>query len=122
MVRIIGGHWRSRRLEFPDHAALRPTPDRVRETVFNWLAPQLPGARCLDLFAGSGALGLELLSRGAAQVTFVASSRRSIEAVKANLDALGFADRARVVTGDGVAFAASSGSFDLALLQLQEYP
>ena len=70
-LRVIGGQWRGRRLTFPDLPGLRPTPDRVRETLFNWLAPVLPGARCLDLFAGSGALGIEALSRGAAEVVFV---------------------------------------------------
>ena len=65
VLRIIGGTWRGRKLRFPRGADIRPTPDRVRETLFNWLAPRVPGARCLDLFAGSGALGLEALSRGA---------------------------------------------------------
>ena len=70
-VRIIGGEWRSRRLAIPDGAAVRPTPDRVRETVFNWLRDSIVGARCLDLYAGTGALGFEALSRGAAQAYFV---------------------------------------------------
>jgi 16S rRNA (guanine966-N2)-methyltransferase len=70
-LRIIGGAWRGRRLRFPAAQDLRPTPDRVRETLFNWLAARVPGATCLDLFAGSGALGLEALSRGAARLTFV---------------------------------------------------
>jgi 16S rRNA (guanine966-N2)-methyltransferase len=70
-LRIIGGIWRGRRLRFPPSPEIRPTPDRVRETLFNWVAARVPGARCLDLFAGSGALGLEALSRGAAHVTFV---------------------------------------------------
>lgn len=70
-IRIIAGQWRGRRLDFPPVPGLRPTPDRVRETVFNWLAPDLVGARCLDLFAGSGALGLEARSRGAAEVVLV---------------------------------------------------
>lgn len=70
-LRIIGGHWRGRKLPFPDVPGLRPTPDRVRETLFNWLTPVIIGARCLDLFAGSGALGLEALSRGASQVVLV---------------------------------------------------
>lgn len=70
-LRIIGGRWRGTRLQFPPLAAIRPTPDRVRETVFNWLQSAIPGAVCLDLFAGSGALGLEALSRGAAAVVFV---------------------------------------------------
>jgi 16S rRNA (guanine966-N2)-methyltransferase len=70
MLRIIGGTWRGRTWRFPD-GDIRPTPDRVRETLFNWLAPTIAGARCLDLFAGSGALGLEALSRGAARAVFV---------------------------------------------------
>lgn len=74
-VRIIGGKWRSRKLKFPAIEGLRPTPDRVRETVFNWLSPHIAEANCLDLFAGSGALGVEALSRGAAHVTFVDQSR-----------------------------------------------
>jgi 16S rRNA (guanine966-N2)-methyltransferase len=71
VLRIIGGRWRGRKLRFPASSPIRPTPDRVRETLFNWLAGHVAGARCLDLFAGSGALGLEALSRGAAHVTFV---------------------------------------------------
>jgi 16S rRNA (guanine966-N2)-methyltransferase len=71
VLRIIGGTWRGRKLRFPASEAIRPTPDRVRETLFNWLGAAVRGAQCLDLFAGSGALGLEALSRGAAQVTFV---------------------------------------------------
>jgi 16S rRNA (guanine966-N2)-methyltransferase len=71
VLRIIGGTWRGRKLRFPDRPDLRPTPDRVRETLFNWLGPRTVGARCLDLFAGSGALGLEALSRGAAHVSFI---------------------------------------------------
>lgn len=70
-LRIIGGRWRSVPITFPPVAALRPSPDRVRETLFNWLQHSILGARCLDLFAGSGALGLEALSRGAAEVHFV---------------------------------------------------
>lgn len=70
-LRIIGGRWRGTRLHFPEVAAIRPTPDRVRETLFNWLQQDVVGARCLDLFAGSGALGLEALSRGAQSVVFV---------------------------------------------------
>ncbi len=70
-IRIIAGEWRGRKLAFSDRPGLRPTPDRVRETLFNWLQPVIPGARCLDLFAGSGALGWEALSRGAAGVVMV---------------------------------------------------
>lgn len=75
-LRIIAGRWRGRKIHFPDLPELRPTPDRVRETLFNWLMPQLDGARCLDLFAGSGALGLEALSRGAGEVVFVDKERK----------------------------------------------
>jgi 16S rRNA (guanine966-N2)-methyltransferase len=71
LLRIIGGEWRGRKIHFPPLEAIRPTPDRVRETVFNWLQSDVPGSRCLDLFAGSGALGLEALSRGARRVVFV---------------------------------------------------
>lgn len=70
-VRIIGGQWRGRRLAVPPGGEVRPSSDRVRETLFNWLMPRLPGARCLDLFAGTGVLGFEALSRGAAGVTFL---------------------------------------------------
>ncbi|MET0379571.1 MAG: 16S rRNA (guanine(966)-N(2))-methyltransferase RsmD [Spongiibacteraceae bacterium] len=73
-LRIIGGQWRGRKLLFPSEPGLRPSPDRVRETLFNWLMHAVAGARCLDLFAGSGALGLEALSRGASHCTFVDSS------------------------------------------------
>jgi 16S rRNA (guanine966-N2)-methyltransferase len=70
-VRIVGGEWRGRLLRFPAVPGIRPTPDRVRETLFNWLQQKVAGSRCLDLFAGSGALGLEALSRSAAEVVFV---------------------------------------------------
>ena len=84
-VRIIGGTWRGRRLGFPDAPDLRPTPDRVRETLFNWLQHDVVGSRCLDLFAGSGALGLEALSRGAAETIFVESSPRVAEHLKGEI-------------------------------------
>jgi len=84
-VRIIGGQWRSRRVAFPETEGLRPTPDRVRETLFNWLQGVTDGARCLDLCAGSGALGLEALSRGAASVTFVDRSPLVARALQDNL-------------------------------------
>lgn len=92
VVRIIAGRWRGRRIVFPDAAGLRPTPDRVRETVFNWLQPAIAGARCLDLFAGSGALGFESLSRGADHVVFVERERPVCEQLRASaktLDASG---------------------------------
>ncbi|OGT38512.1 MAG: 16S rRNA (guanine(966)-N(2))-methyltransferase RsmD [Gammaproteobacteria bacterium RIFCSPHIGHO2_12_FULL_37_14] len=87
-VRIIGGKWRRRRLQVPLIAGLRPTPDRVRETVFNWLTPTIGGAYCLDLFAGSGALGIEALSRGAAFVVFVDRSPQVVTLLKEELIAL----------------------------------
>ena len=87
-LRIIAGEWRGRKLTFPSSEGLRPTPDRVRETVFNWLAPSLPGANCLDLFAGSGALGLEALSRGAAHVDLVDNSSEVIQQLRQNLQLL----------------------------------
>jgi 16S rRNA (guanine966-N2)-methyltransferase len=83
ILRIVGGRHRGRRLRFPAGVEIRPTPDRVRETLFNWLQPRIADARVLDLFAGSGALGLEALSRGAAQVTFVEKDRRAAEAIAA---------------------------------------
>lgn len=98
-LRIIAGQWRSRRLTFPDVPDLRPTADRVRETLFNWLQARVPGARCLDLYAGSGACGLEALSRGAASVLFVERSRVAADALHANLGLLG-ADGGRVLCRD----------------------
>ncbi|HEX4377169.1 MAG TPA: 16S rRNA (guanine(966)-N(2))-methyltransferase RsmD [Steroidobacteraceae bacterium] len=83
-MRIVAGRWRGRRFRFPA-ADIRPTPDRVRETLFNWLQPRIVGARCLDLYAGSGALGLEALSRGAASVAFVENQRLVAEALRALL-------------------------------------
>jgi 16S rRNA (guanine966-N2)-methyltransferase len=88
-LRIIGGHWRSRQLAFPPIVGLRPTPDRVRETLFNWLAPIVHGARCLDLFAGSGALGIEALSRGAVEVVFVENHPVAVRYLRNNLQQLG---------------------------------
>ncbi len=86
--RIIGGQWRGRKLSFPDSPGLRPTPDRVRETVFNWLADKLAGAECLDLFCGSGAMGLEALSRGAKQVHFMDSSPAVVASIRHHLGLL----------------------------------
>ena len=84
-LRIIGGDWRSRKLSFPDAGGVRPTPARTRETLFNWLAPWLPGSHCLDLFAGSGALGLEALSRGAGATTMVDHTPDLARALRSNL-------------------------------------
>ena len=116
-LRIIGGDWGGRRLRFPDAPNLRPTPDRVRETVFNWLAPIIQGAKCLDLFAGSGALGLEALSRGAAFTTFVDSHKKVTQALKGHLDSLNANEKAKVVSMDGVKFLkGESIKYDLVFL------
>ncbi|MEX0617840.1 MAG: 16S rRNA (guanine(966)-N(2))-methyltransferase RsmD [Pseudohongiellaceae bacterium] len=93
LVRIIGGKWRSRKIYFPDVPELRPTADRIRETLFNWLQGDIPGARCLDLFAGSGACGIEALSRGSARVVFLDSNRLAVDAIGQalnNLDAINY--------------------------------
>ncbi len=87
-LRIIGGDWRGRKLSFPAIQDLRPTPDRVRETVFNWLQMTIPGARSLDLFAGSGALGLEALSRGASSQTFIEQNPQAVASIRDHLSLL----------------------------------
>jgi len=112
-VRIIGGLWRSRILEFPDAADLRPTPDRVRETLFNWLGQDLSGIACLDLFAGSGALGFEALSRGAASTVMVEKNPVALRALRENAQKLG-ARNLTVVRGDALEFARDTRSrFDI---------
>lgn len=104
-VRIIAGRWRGRRLTVEDEPDVRPTPDRVRETLFNWLAPVLPGARCLDLFAGSGALGFESMSRGAARAVLVDRSRAVCDRLRNECDRLGTADGpVTVVEADALAW------------------
>ena len=98
-LRIIAGQWRGRKLSFPDVDGLRPTGDRIRETLFNWLAPEIQGSRCLDLFAGSGALGIEALSRGAEVSVLVERDSKAAAQLKANLDILK-AEQGRVVNAD----------------------
>lgn len=102
-VRIIGGSLRNSRLLVPVMPGLRPTPERVRETLFDWLTPMIAGARCLDLCAGTGALGIEALSRGAASVQFVERDARVAQALRANLERLKAAAGA-VVTADAQAY------------------
>lgn len=102
-VRIIGGRWRSRRLVVPALPGLRPTPDRVRETLFNWLAPRIAGAWCLDLFAGTGALGFEALSRGAAGALLVERDHAAAAALREQARLLG-AEQAEVVLADAREF------------------
>lgn len=116
-MRIVAGSARGRRIAVPAGTGVRPSTERVREAVFNSLhsAGLVVDATYLDLFSGSGALGLEALSRGAAHVTFVDSDRRSLDTVRANLDALGLADRATVRAGDGRALAAQLDAVDVAL-------
>ncbi|MBD2857828.1 16S rRNA (guanine(966)-N(2))-methyltransferase RsmD [Spongiibacter sp. KMU-158] len=87
-LRIIGGQWRSRKLQFTSAEGLRPTGDRIRETLFNWLAAEIPGAHCLDLFAGSGALGIEALSRGAASCDFVELNHEAAAQIRQHLSTL----------------------------------
>jgi 16S rRNA (guanine966-N2)-methyltransferase len=105
-LRIIGGQWRSRKLSFTPADGLRPTSDRVRETVFNWLTPHLSEARCADLFAGSGALGLEALSRGAEQCDFVDTSARVNQEIDANLGLLGASSQGRCFRGSAQQYLA----------------
>ncbi|MDG6773911.1 16S rRNA (guanine(966)-N(2))-methyltransferase RsmD [Thiomicrorhabdus sp. ZW0627] len=100
-VRIIGGDWRGRKLPVLTAEGLRPTSDRVRETLFNWLQFEVPGASCLDVFAGSGALGFEALSRGAKQVTFLELAASNAKQLKTNLATLK-ADQAEVVQTDSL--------------------
>jgi 16S rRNA (guanine966-N2)-methyltransferase len=103
-------------LRFPPQAGIRPTPDRVRETLFNWLGPQVPGARCLDLFAGSGALGLEALSRGAAHVTFVETDAIAVREIRARL-AEWRATGAQVEHSDALRFLGTAAqAFDIVFL------
>jgi len=116
-VRIIGGTWRRRVLRFPDSTALRPTPDRVRETLFNWLGQDLAGLHCLDLFAGSGALGFEAASRGAGRVIMVESAAKVVESLKNNRELLGNPAQVEIVRGDAVQYLAStSQQFDVIFL------
>ena len=116
-VRIIGGAWRGRRVGFPDVPGLRPTPDRVRETLFNWLQHSTVGARCLDLVAGSGALGLEALSRGAREAVFVDPSPAAMRSLRAELTRLRGSDRARVLDMGAARFLGTPGEpFDLVFL------
>lgn len=105
-MRVIAGSARGRRLRAPAGADIRPTSDKVRGAIFNLLSARFPweGRRLLDLFAGTGALGIEALSRGAAVVTFVDTSSQALDLVRANLEACGFADQARVVRSKVPAF------------------
>lgn len=105
-MRIVAGEWRGRTIRAPAGKAVRPTLDRVREAWLSILQAAVPGARVLDLFAGSGALGLEALSRGAVHADFVDDSARSLDVIRANVGTLGATDRARVIRADALRFVA----------------
>ena len=115
-VRIIGGDWRSRVIRFPGRFDIRPTPDRVRETLFNWLGQSLYGKACLDLFAGSGALGFEAASRGAEKVVMVEQNRDIADAIRENAQMLE-CDHLDLVCADALKFiSADSRVYDLIFL------
>ena len=117
-VRIIGGRWRGTKLPVPEVPGLRPTGDRVRETVFNWLQPVLPGARVLDLFAGTGAFGLEALSRGAREAHLVEQDAGACRALRAAVQRLHADGEAHVHRADAIAWlrAPLHGRFDIVFL------
>ena len=115
-LRIVAGNWRSRLLDIADVDGLRPTSERVRETLFNWLAPRIHGARCLDAYAGTGALGLEALSRGAGSVVFVERSAVAAKQLRRNIDVLA-ARGATVLEQDALTYLGTAkGPFDLVFL------
>ena len=105
-LRIVAGKWRNRLLPIADEPGLRPTPERIRETLFNWLTPDIHGMRCLDLYAGSGALGFEALSRGAASVVFVEKAPGAAKTIRVSIGTLDAGD-ATVVQTDAQAFLKS---------------
>ena len=116
-VRIIGGAFKRRKLPVPAIEGLRPTPDRVRETLFNWLGQDISGWRCLDAFAGTGALGLECASRGAAQVLLVEQNPQLVDALKAQVLRLGCENSTRALRADGLSVLAQQrAGFELVLL------
>lgn len=118
-IRITGGEWRSRLIDVADSRGLRPTPDRVRVTLFNWLGQDLAGLTCLDLFAGSGMLGFEAASRGAAKVTLVEQDQDAFAALRQNAQALG-SERLELRRSDALKFvqsaAKSADRYDLIFL------
>jgi 16S rRNA (guanine966-N2)-methyltransferase len=116
-LRIIGGDWRSRQLSFADAPGLRPTPARVRETLFNWLQYEIVGKNCLDLYAGSGALGFEAASRGAKAVIQVESNAQACRCLRDNALMLAAADRIKVVQSDVLRYLdGNAEAFDVAFL------
>ncbi len=107
-LRIIGGEWRGRKITFSQLPGVRPTGDRVRETLFNWLAPHIAGAKCLDLFAGSGVLGIEALSRGAAHCDFIDNQSENTRRIAEQLAALNGRQKASVHCGEALPWLASN--------------
>ena len=116
-LRIVAGNWRSRLLDIADVEGLRPTSERIRETLFNWLTPHLNGARCLDLYAGTGALGLEALSRGAASAVFVERDPVAERQLRKNIELLG-AENANIIPSGALEFLRSAAPtpFDIVFL------
>ncbi len=122
-LRIIGGEWRSRKLQIVDAQGMRPTPDRIRETLFNWLQNDIHGTRCLDLFAGSGALGLEALSRGATEVIFIEKNKAVAKQLNTNIQLLrsGSRIKSNVINTDALDYLATlshveQSAFDIIFL------
>ncbi|MBQ8975464.1 MAG: 16S rRNA (guanine(966)-N(2))-methyltransferase RsmD [Oscillospiraceae bacterium] len=115
-MRVISGTARGRRLKEPSGRDVRPTTDKVKESMFNIIQFYVPGARVLDLFAGTGQLGIDALSRGAEEVVFVDGARDSIKLVRENVRAAGFEEQARIVCADAVDFLGGCGRFDIILL------
>jgi 16S rRNA (guanine966-N2)-methyltransferase len=117
-LRIIGGTWRGRKLQFPSAEGLRPTPDRVRETLFNWLAPHITDAHCLDLFSGSGALGFEALSRGAASATLLDRLSQACSQLGTNCGILRANEQTTIINHDVLAWLEqpATQTFDIVFL------
>ena len=115
-IRIIGGKWRGRKLSFPDAEGLRPTADRVRETLFNWLAGRITGSRCLDMFAGSGALGFEALSRGASHCCFVDQNAAVLKQIQTNCVLLDATANSELLLADASKPIDLEGRFDIVFL------
>ena len=120
-VRIIGGRWRGTRLSVPSSPGLRPSSDRVRETLFNWLMPVLPGARVLDLFSGTGALGLEAVSRGAASAVLVERDAALAQALRDVSTRLSAQDQVEVVQAEAVGWLQRQAENAEQLARLREY-
>lgn len=116
-IRIISGQWRGRKLTVLDQPGLRPTSDRARETLFNWISPRVAGSRCVDLFAGTGALGLEAASRGASSVTLIEKSRHLADQLSGQIADWPGADCVKVVSGDALAWLTNAtGPLDLVFI------